>query len=216
MKKMIYIIVLLISQIATSQQFNTVDLHNYPGISYGDNGYYFKDTQGYFNQFLGTWQYSFGDTTIQLKFVKKTFVKNTSNDTYKTDALIGGIKIVKNGIELVNTLSSINNNLDSETKYYIYDGYRYKNTPDCMGCTVPNQRLKMYYKEPNNDNQRLMNMYFVMHIYKNGQQIPTLRLVFPRDAVLGDPTQYDEEVDDAPTKTQVYLPFGTFDFQKVN
>lgn len=55
-----------------------------------------------------------------------------------------------------------------------------------------------------------------MHVYKNGQQIPTLRVVFTKEALTGDPTQYDKEVRDAPTKTQVYLPFGTFDFQKVN
>ncbi|MDN3708972.1 hypothetical protein QW060_18010 [Myroides ceti] len=37
--------------------------------------------------------------------------------------------------------------------------------------------------------------------------------MFPEDAVIGDPTQYDPEVENAPTKTQVILPFGKYDFK---
>ncbi|WP_448607550.1 DUF6705 family protein [Paenimyroides ceti] len=217
MKTIFFIVTLLITQISTAQQFVIVDLYNYPDVSYGENGYYFKDTQGYFNQFTeaGTWQYTGNNITIQLRFVKKTFTKNTIDNIYKTDALIGGMRIVKNGIEVLNTLNTLNENKNSVVDYFIYDGYKVRNTIDCLGCTIPDQRLYMFYKEPDNDNQRLTDMYFLMHVYKNGPA-SILRVVFPEDAVIGDPTQYDPEVENAPTKIQVILPFGKYDFKKVN
>ena len=215
MKKILSIAIFLISGYVSSQSLQEVDLYNRPGVSLADKGYYFKDTQGYFNQYTGNgvWQYSSGNLTMQLKFIKKTFTDVYQN---KIDALIGGIRIIKNGVEVVNTLNSINVNENSVVDYFIYDGPRYKNTPDCMSCTTPDQRLYMYYDEPNNDNPNLAQMFFVMHVYKNFQQIPTLRVVFTENALSGDPTEYDTEFNHIPTKTEVYLPFGTFDFQKVN
>ena len=218
MKKIVIIIFLLISGYLFSQSFQQIDLYNHPGIIYADNGYYFKDTHGYFDQFTGNgvWQYSSGNLTIQLKFIKKTFVISGIGNYYKTDVLIGGIRIVKNGVEVVNTLNTINLNENSYVDYFMYNSPRYKNTPDCMSCTTPDQRLYMYYDEPNNDNPNLAQMFFIMHVYKNFQQIPTLRVVFTENALSGDPTEYDTEFNHIPTKTEVYLPFGTFDFQKVN
>ena len=218
MKTIFFIVTLLITQISTAQQFTIMDVHNYSGMnSYGENGYYYKDTKGFFDQFTeaGTWQYTGNNITIQLRFVKKTFTKNTIDNIYKTDALIGGMRIVKNGIEVLNTLNTLNENKNSVVDYFIYDGYKVRNTIDCLGCTIPDQRLYMFYKEPDNDNQRLTDMYFLMHVYKNGPA-SILRVVFPEDAVIGDPTQYDPEVENAPTKTQVILPFGKYDFKKVN
>ncbi|WP_448605956.1 DUF6705 family protein [Paenimyroides ceti] len=218
MKKILSIVIFLISGYVSSQSFQQVDRFNHPGILYGDNGYYFKDIQGYFDQFTGNgiWQYSSGNLTMQLKFTKKTYVNSGIGSSFKTDILIGGIRIVKNGVEVVNTLNTINLNENSYVDYFMYNGPRYKNTPDCMSCTTPDQRLYMYYNEPNNDNPNLAYMFFVMHVFKNFQQMPTLRVVFTENALSGDPTEYDTEFNHIPTKTQVYLPFGTFDFKKVN
>ncbi|WP_448607547.1 DUF6705 family protein [Paenimyroides ceti] len=218
MKTIFFIVTLLITQISTAQQFTIMDVHNYSGMnSYGENGYYYKDTNGFFDQFTeaSIWQYTGNNITIQLRFAKKTFTRTNLISIYKVDALIGGIRIVKNGMEVLNTLNTLNENREANTEYYIFDGPRVRNTIDCLGCTIPNQRLYMYYKEPDNDNQRLTDMYFLMHVYKNGPA-SILRVVFPEDAVIGDPTQYDPEVENAPTKTQVILPFGKYDFKKVN
>ncbi|WP_448607549.1 DUF6705 family protein [Paenimyroides ceti] len=219
MKNILTLLVCLIVQLAVSQTFQEIDNFNRSGteISYGDNGYYFKDTQGFFDQFTsaGMWQYTGNNITIQLRLVKKTFIRTDLIGSFKVDALVGGIRIVKNGIEVLNTFNTLNENKESNTEYYIFNGYRVRNTIDCLGCTIPNQRLYMYYKEPDNDNQRLTDMYFLMHVYKNGSA-SILRVVFPEDAVIGDPTQYEPEIENAPTKTQVILPFGKYDFKKVN
>ena len=218
MKTIFFIVTLLITQISTAQQFTIIDVHNYSGMnSYGENGYYYKDTKGFFDQFTeaGIWQYTANNIIIQLRFVKKTFIEKTIGNTYKEDALIGDMRIIQNGVEVLNTLNTLNENKNSSVNYFIYDGYRVRNTIDCLGCTIPDQRLYMHYKEPDNDNNHLASMYFLMHVYKNGPA-SILRVVFPEDAVIGDPTQYDPEVENAPTKTQVILPFGKYDFKKVN
>ncbi|MDN3708973.1 hypothetical protein QW060_18015 [Myroides ceti] len=67
---------------------------------------------------------------------------------------------------MLNTFNTLNENKNSSVNYFIYDGYRVRNTIDCLGCTIPDQRLYMHYKEPDNDNQRLTDMYFLMHVYK--------------------------------------------------
>ena len=218
MKTIFFIVTLLITQISTAQQFTIIDVHNYSGMnSYGENGYYYKDTKGFFDQFTeaGIWQYTANNIIIQLRFVKKTFIEKTIGNTYKEDALIGDMRIIQNGVEVLNTLNTLNENKNSSVNYFIYDGYRVRNTIDCLGCTIPDQRLYMHYKEPDNDNNHLASMYFLMHVYKNGPA-SILRVVFPEDAVIGDPTQYDPEVENAPTKTQVIFPFGKYDFKKVN
>jgi len=182
MKKVLSILFSLLAGCIYSQTFQEVDNFYHPEILYGDNGYYFKDTQGYFDQFIGggTWQYTGNNITIQLRFVKKTFVKNTVNESFKEDALIGGIRIVKNGVEVLNTLNTLNENKNSNVNYFIYNGHKVRNTIDCLGCTIPNQRLYMYYREPDNDNNHLASMYFLMHVYKNGST-SILRVVFPED-----------------------------------
>ncbi len=217
MKKILSILFSFLSVCIYSQTFQEVDNFHHPEILYGDNGYYFKDTQGYFDQFTGagTWQYTGNAIIIQLRFVKKTFIRTNLISTYKIDALIGGMRIVKNGVEVLNTLNTLNENKNSNVNYFIYNGHRVRNTIDCLGCTIPNQRLYMYYNEPDNDNNHLASMYFLMHVYKNGSA-SILRVVFTEDAVIGDPTQYEPEVENAPTKTQVILPFGKYDFKKVN
>ena len=217
MKKILIILYLFLTQSAIGQTFTETDLFNYPSsISYGDNGYYFKDTQNYLNQYRGTWQYNSTGLVIQLRFVKKTFVKNSLNRSYKTDALIGGIRIVQYGQEVLNTLSSVNETKNAVIDYFIYDGPRIQNTANCTLCTVPNQRIYMFYDEPNNDNDHLADMYFLMYVHLTGGGTPFLRMEFPQEAVIGDPTQYDPEIENPPTKTTVLLPFGSYTFSKIN
>ena len=117
---------------------------------------------------------------------------------------------------MVNTLNDINLIKQSNTDYSIYDLIRLQNTPNCYNCTIPNQRLQMEYKEPDNDNNAFASMFFDMHIYYNAQNQPILRVVFTEEALQGmDPNIYDPMIETAPTKTSFHLPFGMFNFVKV-
>ncbi|HLV45949.1 MAG TPA: DUF6705 family protein [Flavobacterium sp.] len=221
MKKIfLLMIVALFTITVRAQSYTTVDLYDYPeNISYGDNGYYFKDTQGYFDQYLGNWQYESGNLKIQIRFVKKSIMRTFSSGSFKKDILVGGMRILKNNVEVMNTVPSVNQTKDYMSEYYIYDGVRlFNNEGNCYNCTVPEQRIKMYYQEPDNDNRAFTDLFFRMHVYMNAQNQPTLRLEFTQAALQGmDPNWYDTEYGEtAPTKTTLHLPFGTYDFVKLN
>ena len=203
--------------ITKAQTYTTVDLFNYSdNVMYGETGYYFKDTQGYFNQFIGIWQYNVGTLNIQLRFEKRTTTEFNNVGSYKTDVLVGGARVVKNGVEVMNTLSTVNGTKNSYVEYFLFSGYRPVNAPDCYNCTFPKQRLNMYYKEPDNDNDAFNNMFFNMHIYYTAQNQPILRVVFTEEALQGrDPNNYDPMFSYPPTKTTLHLPLGTYDFVKV-
>src|SRR5690554_6300477 len=205
-----------------AQSYTTVDLYNYPdefSNSYGDNGYYFKDTQGYFDQYLGNWQYESGNLKIQMRFVKKTIIINNYLGSYKTDLLVGGMIIYKNNVMVMNTVASVNQTKDYMSEYYIYGGVRVPNSyGNCYNCTVPEQRIEMNYQEPDNDNNAFTDLFFRMHVYMNTQNQSRLRLEFTQAALQGmDPNWHDPYFGEpAPTKTTLHLPFGTYDFVKIN
>src|SRR5690606_1008296 len=145
MKKIfLLLITALLACTVQAQGYSTVDRFNYPdNIRYGQIGHYFKDTQGYFDQYLGNWQYTSGNMTIQIRFVKKTTIEVNDIGSYKTDILVGGMRILKNNVEVMNTVPSVNQTKDSYVQYYIYDMVRVNNYTDCYNCTVPMQRVEM-------------------------------------------------------------------------
>ena len=199
-----------------AQQFTTVDMFNTPGdMGFSENGYYYKDVTGYFAQFIGTWQYQNGSTTYILKFEKKTFTKSYPhvNTTYKEDDLVGALKVIKNGVAVYDDLPTLNQNL-SKVSYNINSGTRAENFSNCYMCTYSNQRLHMYYKEPNNDNYAYLDLGFMMHTYSlNG--VTKLLLEFRSEQVNPDAFLKLPDLDQPPTKTTLFLDFGTFDFVKV-
>lgn len=216
MKKLIILLLtIVLPTLVKAQSYTTVDLFNSGHINEG--GYYYKDIIGYLNQYKGgTWQYTAPNLTIQLRFDVKTFVDVDYKDVaYKREILVGGIRIVKNGVEVVNTLADVSQNKPSSLDYLISSITRIKNHSNCYKCTTNKQRLSMHYKEPNNDNIAFETMDFDMHVYKNSQNQSILRLVFSEVVLNRDPNWYDPEYEDAPTKTSLFLPFGTFDFVKL-
>ena len=197
-------------------QFTTVDMFNIPSnIGVSENGYYYKDVTGYFNQFVGTWQYQNGSTTYTLQFKKYTFVESYPhvNKSFQQDELIGALKVVKNGVLIYNDLPTLNLNLPHVVKYNIYSIVRAENFSNCYMCTYPEQRLNLKYKEPNNDNYAFENLGFMMHTYtQNG--VVKLRMDFSDRTSPSDFTNF-KDPGSPPTKTSIFMDFGIFDFVKV-
>ncbi|SFO31702.1 hypothetical protein SAMN05421741_13615 [Paenimyroides ummariense] len=197
-------------------QFTTVDLFNTPvNIGYGQNGYYYKDVTGYFNQFIGTWQYQNGTTTYTLQFKKQTFLKSYPhvNKTYQKDYLIGALKVVKNGVLIYNDLPALNQTFAEAVNYKIFSTGRVENFNDCYMCTYPNQRLHLWYYEPNNDNYAFEDLGFMIHTYtQNG--VVKLRMDFLDQTSPSDFTNFKDS-NSPPTKTSLFMDFGIFDFVKV-
>jgi len=198
-------------------QFTTVDLFNPPSqISFSENGYYYKDTTGYFNQFLGTWQYQDATTTYILEFDKRTFTADfpNVNTTYKYDDLIGALKVIKNGVVIYDDLATLEQNHTRAADYNICLGIRVGNYNNCYMCSYPEQRFSLSYNEPDNDNYAYFNLHILIHTYaENG--ITKLRLVFLSDQVNPDSFFSINDSSLPPTKTQLYLGYGTFDFVKI-
>src|SRR5690606_25068277 len=144
MKKYIFTLFSLFTLNSFAQQFTITDKFDYTNnVERRSNGYYYKDVSGYFDQFIGTWQYQNGSTTYILKLEKKTFTKNYPhvNKTYKYDDLIGALKVVKNGVTVYDDLPTLNQNFTDAVKYNISLAFRVENFDDCYMCTYPEQRL---------------------------------------------------------------------------
>ena len=217
MKKYIFILFSLFTLNSFAQQFTITDKFDYTNnIERRSNGYYYKDITGYFDQFIGTWQYQNGTTTYILKLEKRTFTENYAhtNKTYKQDELIGALRIIKNGVILYNDWFTLNQNFTDVVKYNIFSIVRAENFNDCYMCTYPNQRLYLKYNEPNNDNYAYANLGILMHTYlDNG--VTKLRLNFRSDQLNPDAFVKTSDMQSMPNKTGLFLDFGTFDFVKV-
>jgi len=66
------------------------------------DGNYIKDTQGYFEKFLGIWKYSSNSEELILKIVKGEKIEHNS---YFIDELFGGFKYTSNNIVKVDNLN---------------------------------------------------------------------------------------------------------------
>src|SRR5690606_6589080 len=216
MKKYIVLIFSFIT-LNSFAQFTTVDIFNIPGnLRYSENGYYYKDVTGYFDQFIGTWQHQNGSTTFILKFEKRTFTESRPhvNTTFKYDDLIGVLKVIKNGVTVYDDLPTLNQNYSEAFDYNINSIDRVENFDDCYMCTYPRQRLYLKYDEPNNDNYAYLDLGMMIHTYVNNG-VTKLQLNCRSDQVNPDAFLKLPDLDQPPTKTSLFLDFGTFDFVKV-
>ncbi len=216
MKKYILILFSFLSLNTFGQQFTVTDIFDYNNnVERGTNGYYYKDVTGYFNQFLGTWQYQNGNTIYTLQFKKHAFIKSYPhvNTTYQQDYLIGALKVVKNGVLIYNGLPNLNLSFSEAVKYDIFSMTRVENFSNCYMCSYPEQRLHLSYSEPNNDNYAFENLGFMIHTYtQNG--VVKLRMDFSDQTSPSAFTNFKDSKS-PPTKTSIFMDFGIFDFVKV-
>lgn len=222
MKKYIVLIVSIFALTTSmqAQQFTTVDLFDMTdNVIAGDSGYYHKDVNNYLGQFIGTWRYKItlnGNPykEYELKFVKKTLTQTYpgTGGTYKYDALVGEIRFVNQGTELYNGFANLNQVYNSKTVYNIYNFERVENG-NCTNCTVPDQRLAMRYREPDNDNMKFYDLNFVMHTYQQGGKT-YLYVNFPQTTIKFA-TENMHDTDLPVTKTELFFNFGTYNFERV-
>lgn len=66
---------------------------------------YYKDLDNDLDDFVGTWIYTEGNTTLKIKLKKEVM---HFNGKYFEDLIVGEYQYIKNGVELINTLGDIN------------------------------------------------------------------------------------------------------------
>jgi len=93
---------------------------------------YYKDLNNELDTFEGTWLYTSGNTSWKLQLKKQTMV---FNDKYYEDLIVGEYKYIKNGLEVINTLSNINSASGYQhdiTGNSVYNGCDYLPPSNCI------------------------------------------------------------------------------------
>lgn len=180
-KKTIITFLLFISFINCKAQSPIIPRFNNGG-TFGDvPGAYYKDIDNYLNQFVGTWIYTNGTTSLEIRFIKRTMM--FQDNSYYVDDLFGEFRYVENGIEKANTLNALNNNFLTPYEYSLYSITKmFKNSfPKCDECSDNNKRLLMLFKEPANDDSMLSAKLTVRRVDENG--VEKIKIQFAMESV---------------------------------
>ena len=115
-------IVLITVSVLFYAGFNRVIAQETPDIIVP--GTYYQDN--IINNYVGTWKWTSGTDEFTITLVKK----KKNNDEFSVDILSGGYRYVKNGLEVVNTLSDVNIDVNAingplaSLSSYVRDGNR--------------------------------------------------------------------------------------------
>ena len=144
------IILIFINCKAQTPIIDTYGPQGYPDV----NGAYYKDVNGFQNQYVGTWLYTNGTNSLKITFQKRDFKYIQSNINYYDDFLDGEYQYIENGIEKVNTLNNLNIDYGNDIyKYNLYSVSKIKYARnDCPECGVNEHRLSMNFNEPSRYN----------------------------------------------------------------
>ena len=214
MKKVIYITLFLILLAKTVNAQNPTILDRHTSLVGEIPNAYYKDIEGFYNQFEGTWVYTDSEKTIRFRFKKKEEFFYQSVVNYYIDVLIGEMQFISNNQELINSLSNIDVNHNSIFRYSLFSrrkvGYNYD--PMCLECPTNVQRLPMMYDEPTNDDSCLA-AYFVMRIeIENG--LPKLKVQY--NQTVKSCNMNKNNFDLPSTTTNFTIPYGNYTFTKEN
>jgi hypothetical protein len=142
------------------------------------NGAYYKDVTNFHNQYVGTWLYTNGTTSLKLKFKTVNYVFcDLGTRSFYEDVLIGEYQYIENGVEKVNTLNNID--VDYGTEYLnVMTSHYLRNLsciffpnsgPVCNECLPNERRMEMGLSEPGHNGMGVANTSFVLRRYfENG------------------------------------------------
>jgi hypothetical protein len=208
MKKIIFSAIIAVLTLSCKAQTPVLDTYE---SDYGaiDNAYY-KDLNHLHDQYIGTWLYTNGNTSLKIMFQKRDQIYN---DRYYSDYLIGEYQYIENGVEKVNTLNNININYGSDVeevrKHNILSGgwLKYASTrPTCTECPPNEGRLEMSIYEPSlRSIKGLRNSFVVRRFYDNGTE--KLKVWFVNEIMQG--LVFDAN-DNPVDISRFSLPFGNY------
>ncbi|WP_179377381.1 DUF6705 family protein [Winogradskyella wichelsiae] len=96
------------------------------------NNAYYKDLNNQLNDFEGTWLYTNGTTSLKIVLEKKLMIYNGE---YYEDLIVGEYQYIENGVEKINTLSQLNQDLGENHNIYgnfLDDNCTYSSIDDCI------------------------------------------------------------------------------------
>lgn len=210
MKNNNFILLVLISILYFNCRAQTPILPKYGNPDYGDveNAYY-KDTEGFNNQFVGTWIYTEGNTSLKLVFQNKTMIHVTGAfGNFYTDVLIGEYQYFENGIEKINTLPNLNVNHENYWNYnlHLMSRIRPNAFPKCLECSLNEYRLNLELHEPTTrDILGLDNCFAIRRYFDNG--VEKLKVWFVKT---DNGVYVDKNTEEIVIFNGYSLPFGEY------
>lgn len=186
-----------------------IDLYGTEDYGTIENAYY-KDITNFHQQYIGTWLYTSGTTSLKLVFIeKKQILNNIGTISFYEDYLVGEYQYIENGVEKVNTLSNLNSNHNNMYDFNLLNVsciWFPSTRPRCNECSTDEKRLRMGLNEPSRRNiQGLRNSFILRNFTESG--IQKLKVWFVDESMQG---MIFDENDHPSTITNFSLPFGEY------
>lgn len=184
----------------------------YENSSYGrEQGAYYKDINNVHNQYVGTWLFTNGNTSLKIVFRKRTMIHyqnpNTNNHFYDDD-LVGEYQYIENGVEKINTLSNLYEEYSDSYNYNICSRFlRHKSAPPkCVECSAGEKTLGLIFNEPSRRHLEGERYDFVIRRFTENNHTK-LKLWF---IATGNGIVRDKNTDNLSNITNFTLPFGEY------
>lgn len=170
--KYIIIILIVMTTLSCKAQSPIVSLKDFKNVEI-TNGVYYKDIDGDLNQYVGTWKYTNGTTSLTIKF--KKIVQYYNGECYE-DVLVGDYKYIEKANVLVDFLNRVDNPIINDAQHYITGNtIIYPNQfITCDDCTTLERRIKLDFTDP--ERTYLVNAVTLRYINDNGIQKIQLNL----------------------------------------
>jgi|688.fasta_scaffold761853_1 hypothetical protein len=207
MKKIILLILALnISCASKAQIFNLYNNANYGAVTDA----YYKDTESFQNQFVGTWIYQNGAEYLEVQFVKKEMQLHRPgpNQIY-IDVLVGEYKYTDiNGVEKVNSIPNLSANQPSIYDYNLYSVSKIslQSYPKCEECPAGTERLYMKFDELGNDDFGLDAIFVIRHVIEGGVEKLKVQFIHMNSAS----NQNKIDLNSPSTFRDFSLPYGNY------
>lgn len=174
---------------------------------------YYRDLENYYDQFIGHWLLQSSNLEIEIHFRKLLNKPYFRCEGCTADYLVGEIRIKKNGIEVLNSLSDLTENyIDPQFKYSLISS-RLNNSHfpvPCHNCHPNINRIWFFYDEKTNDDSCL-NTNVICYVFDDNG-VNKLKLVSNiLEAPCGS-NRYDFTIDSVTNKLQ--LETGQFTLTK--
>lgn len=202
MKKIIHLILILISNFVFSQCNNIIDLYTACtsiSVDYAINGNYYKDLGNNLNPFEGDYLYVNGNNSLRFVLQKKMSTEHHGTDTYCEDMIVGGYKLVTNNVVILDGLNNVNFNYTNGSSHLINSGYITTGNSHGYDDRDENEKwLVCTIDDPNGAYYANLHMRKIIH---NGQEALKIR-IFSSGIVARE--------ENSPPKPVRLLPWGEF------
>ena len=199
MKKTAYIASLWFSIFCFGQS-PVIDLLDNDGAAI-PNAYY-KDINNSLNPFEGTFVYTNGNSQLTIQLVKKV---QQYNGSYYEDLLIGEYRYIKNEVEIINTLSGIDQNYINQSKHEISGNMIIDNNDfvmwKCPTCSPNEKRIMVTISDSLSNRYGYLILRRMTVLDASGEVIESLQAKI---------TEVSRSFSDNPNPPDFSLPIGEF------